>query len=254
MRRMRVGLAGLALLALLAGVCSCQAIPEGSAGDCDAGGEWVRHEELFYGTSIDDFYAQLRDLQPKESWGAVKSWYFELLTDFPAPAEDPPDRLFGFEVLDRSSIKMNIWVTASNTASIYYSYQLTLHDPEHLVVSEPEESFDVTVKYTFYRFLKIGNEICEDVATFAEKTEERSVAPDKRELRDGCLYLEDRYSMWFFYDLNPGIGIVSFGMPRTMLPANASQLFPFEDFVALGKWKLISRETGKVVTDHVGWW
>ncbi len=216
------------------------------------------HNVIFTGTSVNDFYKQVRDIQPQSYWNYEQERYFEMLTVFPAPLMDPPESLFGCNVL-KSDISMYIWVNSSPNASIKYYYQLTLDNPFYAEAPDTQTSeFPASISYSFNRFLRRGNEICEDVQTLKEKWVKYGYewTYTTGETADGTTYHYEKKAQGIkvLFDLNPGIGSldVYLGM-RTPIEGLCNQL-TLDQVVPLFKWQLISKETGETITDQVGWW
>ena len=251
-KKQNLGMLLLTVLLLFSMGASCKEIS-------DYPSDWHDHNVKFTGTSVNDFYKQVRDIQPQSYWNYEQERYFEMLTVFPAPLMNPPESLFGCEVL-KSDILMNIWVNSSPNASISYDYHLTLDNPFYSEAPDTQNSeLRATVSYSFNRFLRRGNEICEDVQTLMEKWVKYGYewTYTTGETADGTTYYYEKKteSIKVFFDLNPGIGSLGIyldGM-RTPIESICNQL-TLDRVVPLFKWQLISKETGETITDQVGWW
>lgn len=258
-KKQNLGMLLLTVLLLFSMGASCKKIsdPFIYPSDCVRPGGHD-HNVIFTGTSVNDFYKQVRDIQPQSYWNYEQERYFEMLTVFPAPLMDPPESLFGCNVL-KSDISMYIWVNSSPNASIKYYYQLTLDNPFYAEAPDTQTSeFPASISYSFNRFLRRGNEICEDVQTLKEKWVKYGYewTYTTGETADGTTYHYEKKAqdIKVLFDLNPGIGSldVYLGM-RTPIEGLCNQL-TLDQVVPLFKWQLISKETGETITDQVGWW
>lgn len=250
MRRMRVGLAGLALLALLAGVCSCK------KQEIIVCGPTVF---LYYGNTASEAVGKLEAEQNKPRKELAKKYETDaVLTDFlelnVLPA--PKDGLFKGIPMDYEvgefCLEMTLVSSQRHHFEVHYNYyQAELKLPGE---TEGEEvDFNCGIRYTFYRALIYRNQIIDTVEEYERLYAD--VAPLLQgatvERIDGNLYVRHPEQEIMIFDLNPGIGILEVGKR-----GNASVTIPYEVMLPLCQWELIPvNNTGwENMTDWAGWW